>query len=101
MAYIDTKYLFKCETCRHFRSGECDTWCENGECYSPLVSEIPIADVEEVKHGEWKVEFHNGKKFIICSVCDSVIDCYTTYIDENEYDGCPYCRAKMDGGKAE
>ena len=55
------------------------------------------ADVEEVKHGEWKVEFHNGKKFITCSACGSVIDCYATYIDENEYNGCPYCRAKMDG----
>ena len=64
-----------------------------------VINEQPAADVEEVKHGEWKVEFHNGKKFITCSVCGSVIDCYTTYIDENEYDGCPYCRAIMDGGK--
>lgn len=46
--YIDTKYLFKCETCRHHRSGSCDTWCENGEVYSPNMSKIPTADVVEV-----------------------------------------------------
>lgn len=46
--YIDTKYLFKCETCRHHRSGSCDTWCENGEAYSPNMSKIPTADVVEV-----------------------------------------------------
>ena len=46
--YIDTKYLFKCETCRHHRSDSCDTWCENGEVYSPNMSKIPTADVVEV-----------------------------------------------------
>lgn len=43
--YIDAEHLFKCETCRHHRSGGCDTWCENGECYSPDMSKIPTADV--------------------------------------------------------
>lgn len=46
--YIDAEHLFKCETCRHHRSGGCDTWCENGECYSPDMSKIPTADVTEV-----------------------------------------------------
>ena len=46
--YIDAEHLFKCETCRHHRSGGCDTWCENGECYSPDMSKIPTADVAEV-----------------------------------------------------
>ena len=48
MAYIDTKYLGKCETCRHDISGKCDVWCENGEFYSPNLSKIPTADVVEV-----------------------------------------------------
>lgn len=48
MAYIDTKYLFECETCRRNRTGMCDTWCESGECYQPDMSKIPTADVEEV-----------------------------------------------------
>lgn len=48
MDYINTAYLFKCQTCRHFRSDECNTFCENGECYSPNMRMIPTADVVEV-----------------------------------------------------
>ena len=45
MPYIDTKYLFKCETCRNFRNNVCRTFCESGEGYSPSMSKIPTADV--------------------------------------------------------
>lgn len=45
MPYIDTKYLFKCETCRNFRNDVCRTFCESGESYSPSISKIPAADV--------------------------------------------------------
>lgn len=48
MPYIDTKYLGQCETCRHHRSGQCDTWCDCGECYQPDMTKIPTADVVEV-----------------------------------------------------
>lgn len=49
MAYIDTKYLGKCETCRHCKGEiKCDTFCDAGECYSPNLSKIPTADVVEV-----------------------------------------------------
>lgn len=56
MAYIDTKYLFKCETCRHHISDGCNTWCENGECYSPNMTKIPTADG---KGGGWCEDFKN------------------------------------------
>ena len=46
--YIDTNYLFKCPTCRHFDGDECDTFCDSYECYSPDMSKIPTADVVEV-----------------------------------------------------
>lgn len=49
--YIDAEHLFKCETCRHHRSGGCDTWCENGECYSPDMSKIPTAEVVGIDDG--------------------------------------------------
>lgn len=48
MPYIDTKYLGKCETCRHHSNSGCNTYCDHGEEYSPNLSEIPTADVVEV-----------------------------------------------------
>lgn len=62
-----------------------------------VVSNIPAADVAEVKHGEWKVETYktSNAKFIRCSICNSVIDSNFTHIDETEFDFCPYCGAKM------
>ena len=46
MPYIDTKYLGKCETCRHC-VGEikCNTYCDHGEEYYPSLRKIPTADV--------------------------------------------------------
>ena len=49
MAYIDTKYLNKCETCRHNKNSNCNTFCDWGEEYSPRLSKIPTADVVEVE----------------------------------------------------
>lgn len=46
--YIDTKYLFKCNTCTHCRNGRCNTYCEHFECYTPDLNLIPTADVVEV-----------------------------------------------------
>lgn len=50
------------------------------------------------KHAHWIIEEFEKteKKFISCSECRSTIDCDITFIDENEYDYCPYCGAKMD-----
>ena len=48
MAYIDTKYLGKCETCRHHSDSGCKIWCDAGEGYSPNMFKIPTADVVEV-----------------------------------------------------
>lgn len=61
MAYIDTKYLFKCETCRKMREGGCNTFCDSGEMYSPDITKIPTADVIEVKH-EFDKQAHSAQK---------------------------------------
>lgn len=45
MPYIDTEHLFKCETCRFYRNGKCNTFCDAGESYSPNLAKIPAADV--------------------------------------------------------
>lgn len=53
---------------------------------------------KEVKRGKWFIDDFpkQNKKFLICSECRAVIDCNVNFIDENEYDFCPYCGAKMD-----
>ena len=51
----------------------------------------PTADVAEVKHGEWDTTDTPLGRCCVCSVCGS---CPTM-----EYNYCPYCGAKMDGGK--
>ena len=53
---------------------------------------LPTADVEEVKHGEWKEA--EGGLFYCCTNCGYIVEYQLT-------SGCPNCRAKMDGGKEE
>ena len=47
------------------------------------------------RRGEWIVSGFKNKKFLICSICKAVIDCKEIYVNENEYDFCPYCGAYM------
>ena len=97
MAYIDTKYLFKCETCRRNRTGMCDTWCESGECYQPDMSKIPIVDGDGVKHGRWFVTDsfdHHKTPIYQCSVCRKEVA--DNYINLHKH--CLHCGAKMDEG---
>ena len=47
------------------------------------------------RSGEWVFSDFKNKKFLICSICNAVIDCNENHIDENEYDFCPYCGANM------
>ena len=60
------------------------------------INKQPTADVEEVKHGEWK----SGNDLyyrVNCSLCG-----YEHYLGAfYQYSGnyCPNCGAKMDGGK--
>ncbi len=62
-----------------------------------LINEAPIADVSEVKRGEWILEREPDNKPYCyhCSVCDSDFH----YIGIKAcYNYCPHCGAKM-GGK--
>ena len=58
----------------------------------------PTADVAEVKHGEWNRHEDFEHCWYECSNCGGEplrsiwgVTCFTEY--------CPYCGAKMDGGK--
>ena len=54
------------------------------------INDTPTADVVEVKHGHW-IKRGNEKK---CSVCGFIY-----YSNNDDWNGCPNCLAKMDGGK--
>ena len=98
--YIDTKYLFKCETCSSYTGDKCYTYCDHGESYYPNMTKIPTADVVEVRHGKWYQ--HNKKKHgdtcYHCSVCENyaLSDCMVWELT----DYCPHCGAKMDGERS-
>lgn len=57
-----------------------------------IVREAPAADVAPVVHGEW-IKTEKGYK---CSQCN----CLSGLFDQNLHSiFCPWCGAKMDGGK--
>lgn len=60
-----------------------------------VVRDMPAADVEEVRHGEWRVETDEEEpnpmfKLVVCSACGDKANYMYNY--------CPHCGAKMDGG---
>lgn len=71
MPYIDTKYLGKCETCRHHSNSGCNTYCDHGEEYSPNLSKIPTADAVEVVRCK---DCKNNGNFFKCPF-DSDVKC--------------------------
>ena len=70
------------------------------------IRNLPTADVEEVKHGEWEVcsdEYEICASEFVCSNCKESF-CSSELTDEQFFEMlkfCPNCGAKMDGGKAE
>lgn len=65
------------------------------------VYKTPAADVEPVRHGEW-----TGIEGDICSECGASLaeimdaDSYFAIgFNPNDLVACPFCGAKMDGGK--
>lgn len=63
----------------------------------PAIRDIPAADVAPVLHGKWE-SFAHGSNARTCSNCH-ISQTVNVYNDEVMYNYCPYCGAKMDGGK--
>lgn len=63
-----------------------------------ILMKAPTVDVQEVKHGEWKLCYEDWRRQIAgdeCSACG--FQHYGTCISHYHY--CPNCGTKMDGGK--
>lgn len=62
-----------------------------------ILKEAPAVDVQEIKHGKWKLCYEDWRRQIAgdeCSACG--FQHYGTCISHYHY--CPNCGAKMDGG---
>ena len=65
------------------------------------INNMPTADVQEVRHGHWITKsLDNFRKVgCKCSECGYTgISDYDSYDDPYDFDFCPHCGAKMDGG---
>lgn len=58
------------------------------------VSDAPAADVAPVVHGEW-IEDHD---YLKCPECGVMVKWDFTFFDIGNWNYCPNCGAKMDGG---
>lgn len=64
---------------------------------------LSTADVQEVKHGRWKYKtLDNFRKVeCTCTHCGwSGVENYDSYVDISDFEYCPNCGAKMDGGES-
>ncbi len=86
--YIDRESLIS--NLKEFANKQLTPLIEN------LIQKQPTADVAEVRHGKWDYEDSDlGWTDYSCSVCRNII---TTSANEDElYNCCPYCGARMDG----
>lgn len=66
------------------------------------IDEAPTADVEEVKHGKWKIKRDDYDcEYMMCSVCKEEFYPFDADTVDTTPNYCPNCGAKMDGGEAE
>lgn len=63
------------------------------------VDEQPIVDAVRVVHGKWisKEDDFFSERTWACSACDTWFVLEDGTPEENEYNHCPHCGAKMDG----
>ena len=60
-----------------------------------LLAKMTSADVEEVKHAEWRSVV--GDVIFACSNCDAEVSTSWDYENDDMFAYCPCCGAKMDG----
>ena len=90
----DKEYIERGRLIEDFRSCGADKGLVDAIIYR--IHKHPLADVVEVRHGEW---MKSKDDFYVCSECGTCCP-YTPYFDHIEYWECRYCQhcgAKMDG----
>lgn len=73
-------------------------WAEIEAVQTDYIERLPAADVAEVVHGQWidgAEDFTCGNHNAECSICR----CYVSWDGcDEDFNYCPNCGAKMDGG---
>ena len=107
--YIDAKTAEKCLISRAYESAIYNIGVEFKDAalvYKDLaenriptwIDNIPTADVEEVRHGEWII--HEDDWFGDYGECSKCGQSYVPLEGERlDWNYCPNCGAKMDGGR--
>lgn len=75
---------------------------ENPEICTQEINGIPVADVSQVVHGRWddsgRYTFQSGSTAVRCTNCGCALT--ESEYRLNNWNYCPVCGAKMDGGTA-
>ena len=95
--YIEREALMRrikeihCAECDSYHGVRCRAcWVDDTLDY---IDSEPVADVAEVRHGEWEIVVgSNGKEYMVCTCCRVSQDLTGVFTY------CPNCGAKMDGG---
>ena len=99
--YIDANELFRETNKKIHEANSYRMAVVDGE-FLGLIRDAPTADVAEVKHGNWVYEqLDNFKMYkVICIECNAeYIGNYDAYNEPEDFNYCPNCGAKMDGGE--
>ena len=64
------------------------------EEFAEYLYELPAADIAPVVHGRW-IEDHD---YLKCPECGVMVKWDFTFFDIGDWNFCPNCGAKMDGG---
>ena len=65
-----------------------------------IIEQITSEDVQPVQHGRWIAENRDNRGYADCYTCTNC-NCYSytyTLMKDCEYEYCPNCGARMDGG---
>lgn len=97
--YIERKKLEEAfdnadpDVCESYPDG-CTDWGFGGEIVRDVIRGVPAADVAPVVHGRW-IEDHD---YLKCAECGVMVKRDFTFFGIGNWNYCPNCGAKMDGG---
>lgn len=108
MSYIDREATVKalnrlcdrvCQYSKAQRFTMCGA-CPLGDAFIVIEYDIPDADVEPIRHGEWVVDtiYPSGVKKFHCSVCGQERTVHEKYEGVFRKNYCSNCGTRMDKG---